>query len=237
VTGGASGIGAACVTRFRAEGAVCHVLDHAHPTEPVDVRDEEAVNRFFATLPAPPDVVVNAAGTGTAVRIIEMDLDEWRRVLDVNLTGTFLCLRAGARRMVSANRPGVIVNISSINEQWPLNGFAPYCASKAGVQMLTRVAALELGPHRIRVNAVAPGPIATPLSAGLSAVPGFDDEVAARTPFEGRWGSPAEVAAVVAFLASEDGRWVVGRSVTVDGGHSLAGEPDALVLAERAMGR
>ncbi len=235
VTGGASGIGAGCVDRFNAEGATCHVLDVSGPQRHVDVRDEQQVAAFFDGLTQPPDVVVNAAGTGAGARLVDLELDEWRRVLDINLTGTFLCLRAAARRMMAAGRPGVIVNISSINESWPLNGFGPYCASKAGVAMLTRVAALELAPHRVRVNAVAPGPIDTPLARNLSAVPGFDDEVATRTPYEGRWGRPSEVAAVVAFLASEDGRWVVGRSLTVDGGHSLIGEPDPLVMAERAM--
>ncbi len=211
------------------------MLDVTDQERPTDVSDEGQVAGFFDALPAAPDVLVNAAGTGAGARLIDLDLPEWRRVLDINLTGTFLCLRAAARRMIAAGRPGAIVNVSSINESWPLNGFGPYCASKAGVLMLTKVAALELGPHGIRVNAVAPGPIDTPLARPLSAVPGFDDEVAARTPYEGRWGRPSEVAAVVAFLASDDGGWVVGRSLTVDGGQSLVGEPDALALVERAM--
>ena len=135
---------------------------------------------FFDGLGSPPDVLVNGAGTGTAVRLVDVPLSEWRRVLSVNLDGTFRCLRAAAPRMVEAGRSGAIVNISSINERWPLTGFGPYCASKAGVKMLT------------------------------------------------------EVAAVVAFLASDDAGWITGRSITVDGGHSLRGEPDFVRMAEAA---
>src|SRR5436190_10018229 len=233
VTGGSSGIGAACVARFEAEGATCHVLDITDKDRPVSVTDEAAVDQWFADLPDSPDVLVNAAGTGGMTRLVDMEFSEWRRVIDINLDGTFLALRAAARRMVAAGRGGSIVNIASINEAWALNGFGAYCASKAGVNMLTKVAALELGPHDINVNAIAPGPVDTPLAAGLHAIPGADVEIAYRTPLGGRWGRPEEQAAVVAFLASPDGHWITGRSITVDGGHSLVGEPDFMRMVEK----
>jgi NAD(P)-dependent dehydrogenase (short-subunit alcohol dehydrogenase family) len=232
VTGGSSGMGAACVVQFEAEGAECHVLDVADSANPVDVTDEAAVERFFAALPAAPDIVVNAAGVGFLARVVDCSFTDWQRVIGINLHGTFLCLRAAARRMVAERRSGAIVNITSINEEWPLNGFGPYCVSKAGAAMLTRVAALELAPHGIRVNAVAPGPIDTPMTLGLREVPQLNDAVGERTPYQGRFGSAAEVAAVIAFLASDEGRWVVGRSLAVDGGQLLAGEPDFLRILE-----
>lgn len=232
ISGGRSGMGAACVELFSAEGAECRVLDIADTVDPVDVTDEAAVERFFAALPSPPDIVVNAAGVGFLARVVECTFSDWQRVIGINLHGTFLCLRAAARRMVAERRPGAIVNITSINEEWPLNGFGPYCVSKAGAAMLTRVAALELAPHGIRVNAVAPGPIDTPMTLGMREVPQLNDAVGERTPYQGRFGSAAEVAAVIAFLASDEGRWVVGRSIAVDGGQLLAGEPDFLRILE-----
>jgi len=232
VAGGRSGIGLACAELFEAEGADVAVLDVADPERPVDVCDEAGVDAFFADLDRAPDVVVNAAGTGTGIRLVDLPLAEWRRVLSINLDGTFLCLRAGARRMVAEGVAGSIVNVSSINERWPLTGFGPYCASKAGVRMLTEVAALELGEHGIRVNAVAPGPVDTPLTMLLRAIPGADDAVADRTPLAPRWGRPEEIAAAVAFLASDQAGWVTGQSITVDGGHALRGEPDFVRMAE-----
>src|SRR5437764_2557581 len=235
VTGGRSGIGLACMERFGAEGADCHALDITDPDRPVDITNEGAVDQWFADLPASPDVLVNAAGTGGATRITDMGFDEWRRVLSINLDGTFLALRAAARLMVAAGRGGAIVNVASINQEWPVTGFGHYCSSKSGVQMLTKVAAIELGPHGITVNAIAPGPVDTPLASGLHLIPGADDEIAYRTPLEHRWGRPEEQAAVVAFLASPDGHWVAGRSITVRGGHSVVGEPDFILMAEKGL--
>ena len=232
VTGGCSGMGAACMELFAAEGAQCIALDLAHPDDPVDVTDEAAVDRFFSELPSAPDVVVNAAGVGFLGRLVDCSLADWRRILAINLDGTFLCLRAAARRMLAEQRPGAIVNIASINQEWPLNGFGPYCVSKAGVAMMTRVAALELAPRGIRVNAVAPGPIDTPMTLGLREMPALNAAVEERTPYQARFGTAAEVAALIAFLASDEGRWVIGQSIAVDGGQLLAGEPDFLRILE-----
>jgi NAD(P)-dependent dehydrogenase (short-subunit alcohol dehydrogenase family) len=234
ITGGASGIGAACATRFASDGASVAVLDLSS-TPPVDVTDEAAVEGWFDSLDRAPDVLVNAAGTGGATRVADTPFAEWRRVLSVNLDGTFLCLRAAASRMIAEGVRGCVVNISSINEFWPLTGFGAYCASKAGVAMLTRVAALELGPHGIRVNAIAPGPIATPLSAPLRGFPGVDEETLKRTPLGEGWAPPSYVASVAAFLTSDDARWVTGRSIPVDGGDSLVGEPDFIKMIEKGM--
>ncbi|MHB1488750.1 MAG: SDR family NAD(P)-dependent oxidoreductase [Acidimicrobiales bacterium] len=230
ISGGLSGIGEACADRLADEGAEVVTLDLNDPANPVDVTDEGAVDGFFASLERAPDVVVNAAGTGGLTLVIDQSLEEWRRVLSVNLDGTFLCLRSAARRMVAEERGGSIVNISSINQDWVIQGFSAYCASKAGVRILTKAAALELGPMAIRVNAVAPGPVDTPLISVLHSIPEVHAEVARRTPLGHRWGRPSDISSVVAFLASDDGAWVTGQSITVDGGQTLVGEPDFLEL-------
>ena len=225
-------MGAACMELFAAEGAQCRALDLSHPESPVDVTDEAAVEEFFDRLPSAPDILVNAAGVGFLARLVDCTLGDWRRIININLDGTFLCLRAAARRMLAEDRPGAIVNIASINHEWPLNGFGPYCVSKAGVAMLTRVAALELAPRGIRVNAVAPGPIDTPMTAGMRETPLLKAAVEERTPYQARFGTANEVAALIAFLASDEGHWVIGQSIAVDGGQLLAGEPDFLRILE-----
>jgi len=230
VTGGRSGIGLACVERFRADGDEVVVLDRSDPDRPVDISDPAAVDAAFESLPRPPEVLVNAAGVGDGGLLVDMSFDVWRRVLSVNLDGAFLCLQAAARRMTTVGR-GTVVNVVSINDEWPLRTAAAYCTSKAGLSMLTRVAALELGRLGIRVNAVAPGAIDTPLVAAAMDVPAVRTAMADRTPLASRIGQPDEVADVVAVLASDAARWMTGTIVTVDGGQRLLGEPDVAVLA------
>ena len=161
------------------------------------------------------DVLVNDAGTGTATPILEIDYETWRQVLAIDLDGAFLCLQRAARRMVAAGRGGRIVNVTSVHEHQPRVGAAPYCAAKGGLGLLTRTAAIELAEHRITVNAVAPGEIATPMT-------GQEDSDPTQTHRPGvplgRPGNAWEIADVIAFLASSAASYVTGASWVVDGG-------------------
>jgi NAD(P)-dependent dehydrogenase (short-subunit alcohol dehydrogenase family) len=167
-------------------------------------------------------VLVNNAGANHRAAALDDTLDGWRRALEINLTGQFVCAQAAARRMVAAGAGGRIVNVTSIHEHAPLPSAGAYCAAKAGLGMLTKVLALELAPHGILVNAVAPGHIATPMtgSAGDRALP--------QIPL-GRPGTPEEVAEVIAGVACGD--YMTGASVLVDGGLALG----AVVPLQRAV--
>jgi NAD(P)-dependent dehydrogenase (short-subunit alcohol dehydrogenase family) len=161
------------------------------------------------------DVFVNNAGTGHQTPFLEVDLDEWQRVLDVDLTGAFLCAQEAARRMVDAGRGGRIVNVTSVHEHVPLRGSAAYCAAKGGLGLLTKVMALELMEHGITVNAVAPGEIATPMTGAED-----EDPTQIERPMipAGRPGHAREIAAAIAYLASPEASYVTGESHVVDGG-------------------
>jgi NAD(P)-dependent dehydrogenase (short-subunit alcohol dehydrogenase family) len=161
------------------------------------------------------DVLVNNAGYGSSTPFLEMTLEEWQGVLDVDLTGAFLASQAAARRMIEQGRGGAIVNVTSVHEHIPLSGSAPYSAAKHGLGGLTKVMALELGGHGIRVNAVAPGQIATRMT-------GQEDEPPspAEVPL-GRAGDAREVAALIAWLASDESSYVTGASYVIDGGLTL----------------
>jgi NAD(P)-dependent dehydrogenase (short-subunit alcohol dehydrogenase family) len=162
------------------------------------------------------DVFVNDAGTGTTVPFLDLDYDQWREVLTVDLDATFLCAQRAARRMVDAGQGGRIVNITSIHERYPRVGNAPYAAAKGGLGLLTKVMALELAEHGITVNAVAPGEIATPMTGQE------DESVLVGKDRPGipvaRPGDAREVAATVAFLCGPDAGYVNGASWVVDGG-------------------
>ncbi len=170
------------------------------------------------------DVLVNNAGFGSIGRFWELDPEEWKAVLDTNLTGTFLFSSAVARRMLAKGTRGRIINIASTNALIPSTGLAAYCASKGGVLMFTRVAALELAPHGITVNAIGPGSTLTPLTEGFYNLPGLREAFLDRTPM-GRFGTPEDIAGVALLLASEQASWVTGQILLADGGQALLGLP------------
>lgn len=234
VIGGASGLGAACVERLRADGWQVAVGDLAAAPgttgiTAVDVTDEGSVAAFLDPL-GPLDLVVVTAGVSTLARVVDHPVEEWRRVVDVCLTGSFIATQQAARRMASG---GSIVLLSSLNARQPGTGLAAYCAAKAGLEMLVQVSALELGPQGVRVNAVAPGLVPTPLTAPALDIPGIEDDYLANTPL-GRAGTPQEVASAVAYLA--DAGWVTGHVLALDGGARLRRYPDLVAHVEAAFG-
>jgi NAD(P)-dependent dehydrogenase (short-subunit alcohol dehydrogenase family) len=165
------------------------------------------------------DLLVNNAGTGIDEPFLEQDLDHWQHVIDTNLTGAFVAGQRAAQRMVEAGKKGAIVNITSVHEHIPKANAAAYCASKGGLGLLTKVMALELAEHGIRVNAVAPGEISTPMTGQHDEEPGEQDR-------EGVWpagrpGHADEIAQFVVFLASERASYATGASYVVDGGLML----------------
>lgn len=239
VTGGSRGIGAAVVEQLARAGAVVAGLDRepsprsdadgpdgpagggAKLFVPCDVTDEAtvvaAVERVRAEL-GPIDAAVLCAGIGGSSPITKMPVAEWDRVHAVNSRGVFLTLRQVARTMVADRRPGSIVVITSVSARTAERTMAHYSASKAAAEALVRVAARELGPRGVRVNAVAPGTTDTPLFSATDAVPGYRQRVASRAAL-GRVGTAEEVAlAVMAVLTSP---WITGQTVVADGGLSL----------------
>jgi len=164
------------------------------------------------------DVFVNNAGGAAGHSFLEYPLDDFRDALDVNLTGAFTCGQRAARIMVEHRTPGRIVNVTSVHEHIPLRGAAGYCAAKGGLGLLTKVMALELAEHGIRVNAVAPGEIATPMTGAEDEEPRSLDRP--MLPAD-RPGHAHEIASVIAYLVSPDARYTSGSSFVVDGGLML----------------
>jgi NAD(P)-dependent dehydrogenase (short-subunit alcohol dehydrogenase family) len=185
-----------------------------------DVADGAAVAAMVARVAAelgPPDVLVNNAGIETIVPFLEQTEAQYQRVLDVNLKGEWLCAQAVARGLVAAGRPGAIVNVGSIQAGMALPGRAHYAPSKRAVEALTRNLAAELAPHRIRVNCINPGLIATDMTAWVMQDPQVLPVILERIPL-GRAGAPDEIATVAVFLASDDAAYVTGQCLYVDGG-------------------
>jgi NAD(P)-dependent dehydrogenase (short-subunit alcohol dehydrogenase family) len=220
VTGGTSGIGGATVRRFRDEGArVVAIADRDADDAGLlcDVADAAAVERSFARvdeLLGGVDVLVANAGISIRKPFLEIEEADWRRVLDVNLTGVFLCAQQAARRM-TASGGGVILMTASTNGLTGHPFYADYNASKAGVILLAKTIALELAPS-VRVNAVCPGYVLTPMQRAE-----YSDEMLAEVnagiPL-GRHASPEEIAALFAFLASDEGAYFTGATISIDGG-------------------
>jgi glucose 1-dehydrogenase len=162
--------------------------------------------------------LVNNAGIEKQVRLIDMTLDDWNAVIRTNLSGAFLCMREATKEMLE--KGGVVVNISSVHEFIPWPGFAHYCASKSGMKLLMETAARELAPNKIRVVNVAPGAIVTPINKFVLDDPEAEHAVRSEIPI-GRMGKADEVAAAVAWLASDEASYITGTTVVVDGGMSL----------------
>ena len=236
VTGSDSGIGKATAVelaaagydigitwradRQGAEGTAAEVRDVGRRAEvrQVDLRDlpsaADVVDELADALGG-LDVLVNNAGTGASAAFLDQDLDGWREVIAVDLDAPFLCAQRAARRMANNGVKGSIVNVTSVHEHVPLPEASAYCAAKAGLGMLTKVMALELAEHGIRVNSIAPGEISTPMTGQHDTDPRTESRP--RIPWH-RPGDAREIARAVVFLAGDDASYVTGASLVVDGG-------------------
>lgn len=247
VTGGASGIGKAIVERFVAEGARVLIADingdaiaaligalghnYADGAE-IDVRDEASVERMVAQAGrrfGRLDIAVNNAGGGGFSPVQNLALADWESVIGLTLTGAFLSIKHEAKQLIAQGSGGSIINIASLNAIQAAEGFAAYCSAKAGVAMLTKVAALELGRHSIRVNAIGPGLIHTPATAGMTSVPGVEESFLHEAPM-GRAGEPEDVAGLALYLASDESTLMTGQTIYIDGGGSINKYPELFRL-------
>ena len=238
VTGSATGIGRAIATRLVHDG-VAVAVDYVGSSEradelvralgivggkaiavAADVSDERQVDmlvsetvKHFGRL----DILVNNAGVEHEYKFLDTPLEYWNEVVAINLTGPFLCCRRAAKQMVAQGDGGRIVNISSVHEDLPMPTNAPYCATKGGLRMLMRTIAVELAPHGITVNNIAPGAIDTPMDAPLKSDPEKMKALIAEIPL-GRMGRPQDVAELCAFLVSDAASYSTGSTFFVDGG-------------------
>jgi NAD(P)-dependent dehydrogenase (short-subunit alcohol dehydrogenase family) len=250
VTGAASGIGKAIATAFIEAGAsvlLCdvnakaldlatHELGDRAIGRVVDVSDESqvegamrAARDAFGSL----DIVVNCAGFAAIAPLTELPGDKWKAVQAVTFGGVFYGVKHAARVMLEQGRPGVIINISSVNAQQPGEGQVAYCAAKAGVDMITRCGALELGAHGIRVVGIAPGLVETPLTKSAMDNPEmrelFLNIIPMRRPVEAN-----EIGAAAVFLASDQARSINGATIAIDGGSLTRGYPALLTGLKKA---
>jgi gluconate 5-dehydrogenase len=185
-----------------------------------DVADEKAVLAAFERFDAEDvaiDILINNAGIQFRKPMVDLTSDEWRRVVDIHLTGTFQVGREAAKRMIKRGRGGKIINIASLASEVARATIAPYTAAKGAVKMLTRSMAAEWAKHNIQANAIGPGFIATEMNRALLDDPKFDAWVKGRTP-SGRWGEPEDLIGVTVFLASPASDYVNGQTIYVDGG-------------------
>ena len=239
VTGAASGIGRGIALHFLSEGASVVLADiddaglraladlggdradfiHCDVTVESDV---EAVARFAVQRFGGLDIAVANAGKGTFGLITEHSLESWQEIIDLCLTGVFLTVKHAGRVMRDG---GSIINIASLNAIQPAEGMVAYCTAKAGVAMLTRVAAMELGHRRIRVNTIAPGLVETNATGAFWMVPGIVEEFVENTTV-GRFAQPDDIANMATFLASDESSFVSASFFSVDGGASTKRYPD-----------
>lgn len=251
VTGGGSGLGLETARRF-AEGGARVVINDLRKEAAVDAAqslgaghlgiggdvssEAEVTAMVEAALEVDGhlDIAINNAGIGDAFTpTVELDFTYWRRMLDIHLSGTFLVSQAVARHMIGAGHGGAVVNLNSIGGVVGLPGRTSYSTAKAGIGMLTRVLGSEWGAHGIRVNAVAPGYIMTPMTQDLIDK-GFIDplRIRRRTPM-GQWGRPEHIADAITFLASDQAAFITGVTLPVDGGYMAFGAPgDACQIDE-----
>ena len=238
VTGSSSGIGEAIALAFAAEGAavVVNYSRHEDAAQKVldkieaaggkglvvgaDVSDPKEVEAMvqqsvgaFGRL----DIMVNNAGMERKMPFLETPFEVWQETIAVNLTGAWLGCQAAAKQMVAQGEGGRIINVSSVHEDLAMPTNSPYCATKGGVRMLMRTLAVELAPHDITVNNIAPGAIETPMDAPLEQNPDEMKVLLSEIPL-GRMGKPEEVANLALFLASDDSSYVTGSTLFVDGG-------------------
>ena len=238
VTGAATGIGRATAERLATDGAgvIVNHIGQGEADEVVDgirngggsawaveadVSDEEQVASLFRRaeehLGGTVNLLVNNAGIEIPGELVGLSLDDWQKVLAVNLTGPFLCSRACARALIAAGEPGVIVNVSSVHEVIPWKRFSSYAASKGGLKLFTQSIAKELAPRNIRVVSVGPGAIATPMNDAVLADEERRKATESQIP-QGRWGEPEEIAAAISWLAGDEASYVAGTTLFVDGG-------------------
>lgn len=256
VTGGGSGLGLACARALARDGACVTIaarnterlasaaaeLNDALGAERVrwaacDVTDEASVAAAVAAARTPLGalhIAVANAGGGLAGAIFATPVEAWRTVVDLNLTGAFLTIKH-AGQAIAASGGGAIVATSSIAGVLTHRFMASYCASKAGLEMLVKVAADELGQAGVRVNAVRPGLVPTELAAVLSEDPRITGDYVDQMPL-GRLGTPEDVAAAVRYLAGPESSWVTGQCLAVDGGHTLRRGPRVEPMVEAFFG-
>ena len=238
VTGSSLGIGRAIAVAFAREGASVTINYRSHPeqgkeaveeieksggkaisvqadvSEPEGVKDliQQTVQEFGRI-----DVMVNNAGIEQKVPFLETPLEVWEKVISVNLTGVWIGCQEAARQMVSQGNGGRIINVSSVHEDLPMPTNSPYCAAKGGVRMMMRTIAVELAPHGITVNNIAPGAVETPINKNLDDHPEQRQELISEIPL-GRIGRPEDVASVAVYLASDASSYSTGSTFFVDGG-------------------
>lgn len=238
VTGGSSGIGAAIALALADAGAkvAINYASHPAPAEAIaqaikqkggeaisiqaDVADPAAVAAMFQQLDAAwngLDILINNAGIdGPRARAWEADLAAWRKVIEINLFGAFHCAREALQRMVP-QKHGVVLSTTSVHEEIAWAGYSAYTASKAAVGMLTKTLAQEAAPHGVRVLAVAPGAIKTPINRAVWSDPNSLKNLLGKIPLN-RLGEPEEIAGMVVMLVSDAAAYVTGRTIVVDGG-------------------